>query len=212
MQRGTAAAVIFLALAAAAAPVSAGGPAGAKSAAAAAGRAVVARLHEALESGGDVAARYRRLAPLVRETHDLARMARFVLGRHRGVLGEDERQRFLDAFERHSIMSYAARFAALQPGALAVTGAEPGSGAADGRMSVLATLTTAEGEELPMRYVLEDGEAGWRIVNIVVNGVSDLAVRRVQYGRLLEREGVEALLAEIESAIDGLSGGQTQGT
>jgi len=205
MQRGTAAAAIFLALAAAAAPASAPGPPDAGAASTAAGRAVVSRLHEALESGGEVAARYRRLAPLVRETHDLDRMARFVLGRHRGGLDEGERQRFLDAFERHSIMSYAARFAALQPGALEVTGAEPGAGNAAGRMSVLATLTTAEGEELPMRYVLEEGDAGWRIVNIVVNGVSDLAVRRVQYGRLLEREGFEALLAELESAIDELS-------
>ena len=47
----------------------------------------------------------------------------------------------------------------------------------------------------------------WRIVNIIVNGVSDLALKRAEYNSLLEREGFQALIAKLEEQIRGYAEG-----
>ena len=54
--------------------------------------------------------RYRALEPLIVATHDLPYIAEFALRRQWGSLAEDDRQRFVAAFQRLSVMTYAARF------------------------------------------------------------------------------------------------------
>ena len=42
----------------------------------------------------------------------------------------------------------------------------------------------------------------WRIINIIANGVSDLALKRSEYTNILQREGFDALIAKINEKID----------
>jgi len=48
-----------------------------------------------------------------------------------------------------------------------------------------------------------DGEQ-WRIVNIVVDGVSDLALKRAEYGRLMDAGGFQAVLDELAQQTERL--------
>ena len=41
----------------------------------------------------------------------------------------------------------------------------------------------------------------WRIINIIANGISDLALKRSEYTSILKREGFEVLLAKISDKI-----------
>jgi phospholipid transport system substrate-binding protein len=52
----------------------------------------------------------------------------------------------------------------------------------------------------------QDGD-DWRIINIVADGVSDLALKRAEYQRLFASGGIEGLIAEIERQTDRLEGG-----
>ena len=56
-------------------------------------------------------------------------------------------------------------------------------------------------------YLLHHVNNQWRIVNIIVNGVSDLALKRAEYNSLLEREGFQALIAKLEEQIRGYAEG-----
>ncbi|MBL8528930.1 MAG: ABC transporter substrate-binding protein, partial [Burkholderiales bacterium] len=40
-----------------------------------------------------------------------------------------------------------------------------------------------------------------RIVNIVADGISDLALKRAQYTSIMEREGFDSLLAKLSQKI-----------
>jgi len=50
-------------------------------------------------------------------------------------------------------------------------------------------------------YVLHRSSRGWRIVNVVADGVSDLALKRVEYTAVLRKRGFESLLSDLEHKI-----------
>lgn len=148
--------------------------------------------------------RYRALEPLILATHDLPYIAEFALRRQWSSLGEPERRRFIDAFERLSVMTYAARFAKVGPNTFRPI--EAGAPDAAGRVQA-ATAVAREGQpDVTLEYLLQKGEAGWRIVNIVADGVSDLALKRAEYQRLYASGALEGLLAELAAQTERLRG------
>ncbi|HEU4617314.1 MAG TPA: ABC transporter substrate-binding protein [Gammaproteobacteria bacterium] len=173
--------------------------------------AAIERLYRALveaAGAGGVEERYRRLDPVVAATHDLPYIAELTIRRQWDSLTPDQRQRFVDAFQRLSVMTYASRFGALKPGMLEVT---HGERAGDDRAQVEATLTTASGEVIPFEYLLHETDGGWKIINILADNVSDLALKRAEYREVLEKGGVEDLIRHVEQqADDAARGGEVK--
>lgn len=170
--------------------------------------AAVERLHHGLvetaAAHGDepVEVRYEALLPVVGETHDLPYIAELTIRREWAGLSEAERQRFVDAFVRLSVMTYAARFSNLEEGMFELGETEALSGS---RASVGATLTTRAGDVIPFEYVLHETGDGWKIVNILADNVSDLALKRAEYRRLLQGGSIEDVIAELERQADELA-------
>jgi phospholipid transport system substrate-binding protein len=71
-------------------------------------------------------------------------------------------------------------------------------------MAVHASIERASGAAVPLEYVLHEAADGWRIVNIVADGVSDLALKRAEYQRLFGSGGFAALVAELDAQISRL--------
>lgn len=141
--------------------------------------------------------RYRALEPLIVATHDVAYIAEFALRRQWPTLAAADRERFVAAFERLSVMTYAARFgkvtaATFRP--LAV-GAAPD---ASGRVQVTTAVARAGQADIALEYLLQQDAQGWRIINIIADGVSDLALKRAEYQRLFQSGGLAGLLAELD--------------
>lgn len=160
----------------------------------------VERLHEALVetalSHGDepVDVRYRALEPVVTATHDLPYIAELTIRREWAGLDEDTRARFVEAFTRLSVMTYASRFAGLEPDRFKLDASEPLAG---GRARVTATLETDQ-RAIPFEYVLHEAGGGWKIVNILADNVSDLAMKRAEYRRLLDGGTISDVIEELE--------------
>ena len=142
--------------------------------------------------------RMERLEPLLAATHDIPYIARFTVGRHWAGFDADQQQAFTAAFERLSLATYAARFARLTPGALEVVSADPPG---EARATVQALIHRSEAPAVPMEYVLHSTEQGWRIINIVADGVSDLALKRAEYQGLLAAGGITELMAALDRQI-----------
>jgi phospholipid transport system substrate-binding protein len=53
--------------------------------------------------------------------------------------------------------------------------------------------------------MLKEKGNSWRIINIIANGVSDLALKRSEYTTILQREGFDALINKINEKIDNYS-------
>lgn len=154
----------------------------------------------AAEHGDEpVEVRYDALLPIVTSTHDLPYIAELTIRREWRELTDEQRERFVDAFVRLSVMTYASRFGALERGMFELGDSEP---PADGRAVVRATLTTRDGDEIPFEYVLHEADGGWKIVNILADNVSDLALKRAEYRRLLAGGTIDDVIAELERQAD----------
>lgn len=167
---------------------------------------VVERLHEALagiagSTDQSLDFRYRKIRSAVSATHDFGDMAQFLLRREWGELSESQRRQFEERFTELSATQYASRFVRLERDAMKVVGAEV---AGPERVYVHASLTPADGEDVILAYTLERKSDGWQIVNVVADGVSDLALRRAEYSRVIRNGGFEALMEHLDEQIAAL--------
>jgi ABC-type transporter MlaC component len=56
-------------------------------------------------------------------------------------------------------------------------------------------------------YLLQRDGEDWEIINIVADGVSDLALKRAEYQRLFASGGIDGLIAALERQADRLERG-----
>jgi phospholipid transport system substrate-binding protein len=173
--------------------------------------ATIASLQQALvaasgrTSSSTVEQRYRALDPVIVATHDLPYIAEFALRRQRASLTESDRERFIAAFQRLSVMTYAARFGNVASDAFRpLTTGEP-----DGNARVqVATGIQREGQpDVSLEYLLQQDVQRWRIINIIADGVSDLALKRAEYQRIFAERGIDGLIAELEQQTQRLAAG-----
>ncbi len=150
--------------------------------------------------------RYAALVPLVEATHDLPYIAEFALRRQWPMLSETDRNRFVDAFERLSVMTYASRFANVGPGTFKLTGKPMPQGE---RAQVDAAIVRKDAEDVSLDYLLQHEGAGWKIINIVADGVSDLALKRAEYQRILSSGTLDDLIAELKAQTERLEKGES---
>lgn len=167
-------------------------------------RSCIEALHDglvALSQDPDASAttlRFQRLRPLISATHDLPYIAEFTVRRQWPEFSAQEQAAFVDAFERLSVMSYASRFGRLETNPFEILEVNELS---EERVEVAAAITRAEAPDVPMEYLLQRGEAGWRIINIIADGVSDLALKRAEYQRVLREGSAADLVQYLEGQI-----------
>jgi phospholipid transport system substrate-binding protein len=152
-----------------------------------------------------VAERYRALEPAIVKTHDLPYIAEFALRRQWPMLTEPDRQRFIAAFQRLSVMTYAARFGDVAPDAFRALAA--GAPDANGRVQVKTAIRREGQPDVTLEYLLQKNGDDWKIINIVADGVSDLALKRAEYQRVFASGGIEGLIAELEQQTQRLERG-----
>ncbi len=148
----------------------------------------------AANEGRVAATEVEALDKSVLATHDFPYIARIVLGRSWRSLEDGDRERFIEHFTALSLATYASRFAEFDGESFSVIDESDGS---FGQRKVSATLSTTD-KEHSFDYLLREKEGQWRIVNIIVDGVSDLALKRAEYSTLMASGGFEELLAELE--------------
>ncbi|MBA0015125.1 MAG: hypothetical protein JW384_00974 [Nitrosomonadaceae bacterium] len=165
---------------------------------------VVKRLHEslaeAMREGSRLGfkGRLELLTPIVTRTHELDFIARTTLGNLWSKLSPDQQVTFTDTFRQLSISSYADWFKSHEGEAFEFVDQQSMP-----REQVLVRSLIVKGKDEVARldYVLRETKDGWRIINIMANGVSDLALKRVEYRSILERDGFPALIDMLKKKI-----------
>jgi phospholipid transport system substrate-binding protein len=142
--------------------------------------------------------RYERLAPAVRDSHDLKAIAQIAVGPYWDELDEDQEMRLVDTFSRLSIATYAHRFDGYSGETFNI---ESGDSLSRDVVTVHSILIRPANEDIRFDYMLHQGAEGFEIVNIVVDGVSDLALKRAEYTQVLADQGFDALLAKLKDRI-----------
>jgi phospholipid transport system substrate-binding protein len=166
---------------------------------------VVEKLHAALLSamkeGNQIGyqGRFDQLAPVIRSSFDMPFISRTVLGKHWENLKDEQRSRFVEAFTQQSIATYAANFDSYSGERFKTISEKEVSG---GRILVQSQLIKPDGGQVQLDYLLHRTGTQWRIVNIIAEGVSDLALKRADYSAFLKSKGFEALLKKLNEKIN----------
>lgn len=144
--------------------------------------------------------RKEMLEPAVEQTYDLPLMAGKVLGRHWRGLTDNDKNRWLTTFRRITVATYAERFDGWDGQKLLVLGAE--LGARETRV-VHTRIEPAEGDPVDVHYRMKEREGRWRVMDVFLNGtVSELALRRSEYGSVIKTDGLDALIERLEAKIE----------
>jgi phospholipid transport system substrate-binding protein len=158
-------------------------------------------LIKSMREGGKLGyrGRFDLLAKAVDQTHDLDFIARTTLGANWTQLSVEQQRVFTDVFRKLSIGTYAGWFKSHEGERFEFI--EQQDMPRDQVM--VRTRFVQSGGEPPVRfdYVLRQTKDGWRIVNVLADGVSDLALKRVEYRAILQRDGFQGLIDMLKGKI-----------
>lgn len=146
--------------------------------------------------------RYDKLKDPISNSHDLSKIARIVVGKEWEKLTEPQQEQLVDVFTKLSIASYAHNFKDYSGESFTFDKEEE---TARGGAVIHTHLTIPDDKPVKFDYMLKEKGDSWRIINIIANGVSDLALKRSEYTTILQREGFDALIAKISEKIDNYS-------
>ncbi|GAB4260811.1 MAG: HpnM family protein [Methylomicrobium sp.] len=160
-----------------------------------------AELIDVMKNGKELGfqGRFDKLAGPVSDSHDLNKIARVVVGREWEKLSEDQQQTLVDVFSRFSIASYAHNFKEYSGESFKFESEEE---TGRGGVIVHSYLVIPDDKDVKFDYMLKKKGDSWKIINIIANGVSDLALRRSEYSSILKRDGFDTLIEKISEKID----------
>ncbi len=69
------------------------------------------------------------------------------------------------------------------------------------RVTVRNMLVAPKEKPVKFEYVLGQASGQWVIINIVVDGISDLALKKAQYTSVIDREGFDSLMNKLTQKI-----------
>ncbi len=139
------------------------------------------------------------LAPVIEKTHDLEGIVRTALGSHWPTLDKMQQQSMLSIFTQNSIATYADRFDQYDGEHFEMIEEQP---LPRERTLIRSQFTKADKSVISFDYVLHQHNGRWLIVNIVVDGVSDLALKRAEYNAIVQQEGIQALIDTLQHKTD----------
>ena len=138
--------------------------------------------------------RYDQIAPVIKSSFDMPFISRTVLGKHWETLHNDQQSKFIELFTRMSIATYASNFDSYSGERFKTISEKEVSG---GRILIQSQLIKSDGGQVQLDYLLNRTDSQWRIINIIAEGVSDLALKRADYSAFLKNHGFEALLKKL---------------
>lgn len=150
--------------------------------------------------GGKVTPEVRkRLEAIVTRAVDLPAMVQGAMGKRWATTPERQRKRLIGAFESRfrkasgeELDTYRSTQIDYKPEA------EQSAGAVQ-----VPTSVVVKGEPTDIVYTLKREAAGWRIIDITVDGVSTVENYRSSFNRIINKEGVDGLIARLEKGGGG---------
>lgn len=165
-----------------------------------------AQMLEIMQQGPELGfqGRYEKFEPAVKASHDLPRVARITIGRSWNNLTKDQQQQWVDVFTELSIASYAYNFKEFSGESFRYVSEQE---TPNNRGVIVHTYfdIPSEKKEVKFDYLMKKKGDSWEIINIIADGVSDLALKRSEYASVLKRDGFDVLVAKITEKINNYS-------
>ncbi|QFY43808.1 hypothetical protein F6R98_15205 [Candidatus Methylospira mobilis] len=141
--------------------------------------------------------RKKKLGPVVRATLEFNAIAHIALGAHWKELSDDQRNMFVERLTELGVATYAAQFNGYSGEEFQYETAQP----VKTRVRLAYKLVAPKETPVRFEYLVSPFDGQWRISDIVVDGVSDLALKKSQYAHTLEEDGFDGLMKKLDQKL-----------
>jgi len=149
-----------------------------------------------------VKGRYEKLADRIKQSFHLPLMARISTGAYWKQATKAETDKLVTAFSRLSISTYASQFDGWSGQSFKTEGEKPGP---QKTVLVKTQIIDPGSDPVDITYVTRRVKDQWWIIDVLLDtGISELAVRRSEYRRVLKTGGIEALIRTLDAKADEL--------
>ena len=158
-------------------------------------------LLEAMRGGDKLGfqGRFKLLSPIIESSHELDFIAKTILGRQWTKLSHEQQKTYISHFHKLSISTYAGWFKEYNGEEFKYI--EQKVMPRD-YVLVRSQLIRSNGVTVSFDYLLRQDKENWRIINILADGVSDLALRRVEYRSILKQNGFKVFMDMLKKKIE----------
>jgi phospholipid transport system substrate-binding protein len=142
--------------------------------------------------------RYKKLDPVVRDVFQFEAVAQIALGSHWKKLDQTQKLAFMGQLTDLSVATYAAQFNSYGGEKFQYESSDEIK--AD-RMTLRYAMVVPNDKPIKFEYIVNEFNGKWVIINIVVDGISDLALKKAQYTSVIDREGFPKLLEKLQQKV-----------
>jgi len=149
--------------------------------------------------------RRSRFRDLMHKAFNVPGIGRFVLGRYWNEATEQERQEYMSLFEELVVRTYADRFSEYSGEKFAV-GKVQRDAERQNYATVLTTISRPNGQTVRVDWrVRQEEDQSWRVVDIVIEGVSMSVTQRSEFASVIESKGgtVKGLIDTLRQKVQG---------
>ncbi len=145
--------------------------------------------------------RFEKLEPVIKQSFDIQYMARMTVGPSWTKLNDTQQQQMMAAFARFIAAQYADNFDSYSGEKLRV---EKETDSSFGRV-VESQIVPPKGDAVQINYLVRQEGNRWQIADVYLAGtISELSVRRSEFGAVLRRDGIDGLIRMLNTKADTL--------
>jgi len=138
-----------------------------------------------------------KLEKIFANSVDFQWVGRFVMGRFWRQATDQQKTRYLAEYEKFLLLHYTSRFTDYTSGSFKVTNFRDDG---DNEYTVSTQMASAEannGEPLLVEYRVRKEDRGYRIFDVIVEGVSLLATQRSEFSSVISSKGIDYLIDQL---------------
>lgn len=144
--------------------------------------------------------RYEFMESIIKKNFAISYMAKKTLGLHWGNLSRQKQKELLEAYLSWSVASYAGNFSSYIGEVF--DGVEVVLFHKNEMAVIKSQLVKSTGEKIEFNYRLKKLEIGWQVVDIMVYGVSQIAIIRLKFDNIIEQQGLTGLIDYLKKNIN----------
>ena len=155
--------------------------------------AAVAKRHDELDH--DKATLHALIDELLRPQFDLQAACRLILREHWNTASPAQRERFVAAFYHFLLVSYAQALLEFRFDTVTVLPLDEPPG--ESPVHVRTIMKLSDGSRHHVDYYMRPTPAGWKVVDVIAEGVSYVRTYRTDFGAEIRERGLDALIERL---------------
>lgn len=140
-----------------------------------------------------------RIEEIVYARFDFDTMGRLVLSRNWKRFDAAQREAFITQFKRHLSRSYGTRISRYEKEEVEVVGERE---EIRGDVTVLTIIHGGQFDGASVDYRMRRRKDSWRVIDVLIEGVSLVSNFRSQFKDIVSREGPDGLISQLENHND----------